>query len=112
MLLLTEDAQLFCKHGPGKVSISATQALVMVEGRKVLVEKDPEGKSISGCPSVVPFKPCTATLVVQKGYSGFIRIQGRRICLDTVTGLTDGTPPGVVMYEVRFAGQKFVSEPS
>jgi len=110
MLLLTEDAKLFCKHGPGKVSISATQALVTVEGRKMLVEKDPEGKAISGCPSVVPFKPCTTTLVVQKGYSGFIRIQGRRICLDTVTGFTDGTPPGVVMYEVRFAGQNFVSE--
>jgi hypothetical protein len=110
MLVLTEDAMLFCKHGPGKVSIKATQSLVMVEGRKVLVEKDPEGCSISGCPSVVPFKPCLTTLVVQKGYSEFIRVQGRRLCLDTVTGFTDGTPPGVVKYEVRDAGQKFVSE--
>ena len=110
MLVLTEDAKLFCKHGPGKVSIRATQGLVMIGGRKVLVEKDPEGRPISGCPSTVPFKPCLTTLVVQKGYSHFIRVEGRKICLDTVTGFTDGTPPGVVKYEVRSAGQPFVSE--
>jgi hypothetical protein len=109
MLALTEDAGVFCKHG-GKVSIAATQAFVTVEGRKLLIEPDPVGRSISGCPSVVPFKPCLTTLAVQKGYSRFIRIADRRLCLDTVTGFTDGTPPGVVMYVVRFAGQEFVSE--
>jgi hypothetical protein len=110
MLALTEDAGLFCKHGPGKVSILATQELVTVKGRKVLVEPDPVGRPIAGCPSVVPFKPCLTTLMVQKGYSQFIRVENRRLCLDTVTGFTDGTPPGVVMYVVRFAGQEFVSE--
>jgi hypothetical protein len=110
MLTLTEDAGLFCKHGPGKVSIQATQELVTVEGRRVLVEPDPVGRPISGCPSVVPFKPCLTTLAVQKGYSEFIRVENRRLCLDPVTGFTDGTPPGVVMYVVRTAGQNFVSE--
>lgn len=109
MLVLTEDAGLYCKHS-GKVSIRATQALVMVEGRCVLVEPDPVGRPISLCPNVVPFKPCLTTLLVQKGYSEFIRVEDRRLCLDTVTGFTDGTPPGVVMYEVRSAGQGFVSE--
>ena len=110
--MLTEDAKLFCKHGPGKVSIKGTQEVVTIGGRMVLVEKDPEGRSIAGCPSVVPFKPCLTTLAVRKGYSPFLRIDGRRICLDTVTGFTDGTPPGVIMYEVRDAGQHFVSEAS
>jgi hypothetical protein len=110
MLELTEDAKLFCKHGPGKVAIRTSQSLVTIGGRKLLVENDPVGCSIAGCPSVAPFKPCLKTLAVQKGYSHFIRVQGRRICLDTVTGYTDGTPPGVVMYEVRNAGQQFVSE--
>ena len=110
MLVLTEDAGLFCKHGPGKVSIKATQALVTVAGRSVLVEPDPVGRRIAGCPSTVPFKPCLTTLAVKKGYSEFIRVEDRRLCLDTVTGYTDGTPPGVVMYVVRDAGQTFVSE--
>ncbi len=109
MRALTEAAGLFCKHG-GKVSIVATQQLVTVEGRRVLVEPDPVGRSISHCPSVVPFKPCLTTLAVQKGYSQFIRVENRRLCLDTVTGFTDGTPPGIVMYVVRSAGQEFVSE--
>jgi hypothetical protein len=109
MLALTEDAALYCKHS-GKVSIQATQELVTIEGRKVLVESDPVGRSISRCPNVVPFKPCLTTLVVQKGYSEFIRVEDRKLCLDTVTGYTDGTPPGVVMYVVRDAGQSFVSE--
>ena len=110
MKVLTEDAGLFCKHGPGKVSIVATQQLVTVKGRRVLVEPDPVGRRISGCPSVVPFKPCLTTLAVKKGYSEFIRVENRRLCLDTITGFTDGTPPGIVTYVVRFAGQEFVSE--
>ncbi len=110
MMFLTEDAGLFCKHGPGHVSNRPSQKLVTVEGRRVLVEKDPEGCSIAGCPSVVPFKPCLLTLPVMKGYSSFLRVDGKRVCLDTVTGLTDGTPPGVVMYLVRTPGQSFVSE--
>ena len=110
MLILTEDAKLYCKHGPGHVSNKPSQSFVTVEGRLVLVEKDPEGRSIAGCPSVVPFKPCLFTLSVQKGYSSFITVADHRICLDTVTGFTDGTPPGVVMYVVRVPGQEFVSE--
>jgi hypothetical protein len=110
MLVLTEDAGVYCKHGPGKVSNKPTQELVTIAGRKVLVEPDPVGRPIAGCPSVVPFKPCLTTLAVVKGYSEFIRVQGRRLCLDTITGFTDGTPPGVVTYVVRSAGQEFVSE--
>jgi hypothetical protein len=45
-----------------------------------------------------------------EGYSSFVRINGRAVCLDTVTGFTDGTPPGVVKYIVRHPGQKFVNE--
>lgn len=111
MYLLTEDAELACKHDLGKVKIEPSQSLVTIEKRKVLVEKDPEGKSISGCPNVgVTIKPCTTTLGVRTGYSDFLRINGRRVCLETVTGLTDGTPPGVVEYNVRKAGQSLVSE--
>jgi hypothetical protein len=111
MLWLTEDAVLVCKHEMGKVRIQASQSVVTVQGRGILVETDPEGRPIAGCPNVgAAIKPCQHTLRVTEGYSDFLKVEGRRICLDTVTGLTDGTPPGVVKYYVRDPGQKFVYE--
>ena len=113
MLILTEDAVLICNHILGRVANRPSQTLVTVEKRKVLVENDPEGRQISNCPNSNPFagmKPCQLTLVVDAGYSDFVRIDGHRVCLDTVTGLTDGTPPGTVIYKVRQPGQTLVSE--
>lgn len=113
MQLLTEDAVLVCNHELGKVEITPTQTLVTIERRAVLVEINPEGRPIKMCPNIgVTIKPCTATLVVREGYSDLLRIDGKRICLDTVTGLTDGTPPGTVRYKVRAPGQLFVAEAS
>jgi len=109
MRLLTQDAHLACKHVLGKVDLQASQNLVTLQGRKALVEKDPEGRPIQHCPNVgATIKPCQTTLAVQRGYSALLRIDGRRVCLDTVQGLTDGTPPGVVLYTVRDPGQAFV----
>jgi len=111
MYLLTEDAVLVCAHELGIVKVIATQDLVTVEGRRVLVEANPENRPIVGCPNVGPtIKPCATTLRVQTGYSDLLRIEGRRACLVTVTGLTDGTPPGTVPYKVRSPGQAFVEQ--
>lgn len=111
MRLLTEDAVLVCAHELGIVGILATQDLVTISQRSVLVETDPEQRPIVGCPNTGPaIKPCTNTLAVRGGYSDLLRIDGRRVCLDTVTGLTDGTPPGTVRYKVRSPGQDLVSE--
>ena len=111
MFFLTEDAKLVCTHELGKVDIDPTQDLVTIENRKVLVDPNPEGREISGCVNVFPLKPCTQTLGVREGYSkDLVRIQGKRVCLMTVSGFTDGAPPGAVKYEVRQAGQDFVSE--
>jgi hypothetical protein len=111
MKLLTEDALLVCAHELGTVQIKWTQDLVTVEQRKMLVEPDPESRPIVACPNIgATIKPCQNTLRVREGYSDLLRIDGRRVCLDTVTGLTDGTPPGTVEYKVRAPGQQFVSE--
>jgi hypothetical protein len=107
MKWLTEDARLACDHG-GKVSNQPSQHLVTINGRKVLVATDPQGRPISACPNLNPtagIKPCTNTLPVIEGYSAFVTIDGHRVCLDTVTGLTDGTPPGTVTYTVKSPGQ-------
>lgn len=111
MKILTEDAVVVCAHELGTVKNQPSQDWVTIGKRRILVEKDPEGRTISNCPNIgAAIKPCQHTLPVQEGYSPFIRIDGHRICLDTVTGLTDGTPPGVVKYHVRTPGQEFVSE--
>ncbi len=109
---LTEDAIITCKHELGIVHLLLPlQDIVTIEGRKVLVQNDPEGKPIIGCPNIgATIKPCTKTLPVEAGYSDFLRVNGRRICLDTVIGLTDGTPPGIVKYSVRKPGQNLVVE--
>jgi hypothetical protein len=109
-LALSLDAHVVCKHELGVVKLEATQQWVTVQGRPLLVEQNPEGRSIHGCPMYgIAIKPCTHTLPVTEGYSHLVRIQGRRLCLATVTGLTDGTPPGAVHYIVRSPGQTLVS---
>ncbi len=111
MKLLTEDASLVCTHELGTVVIAATQSFVTIKQRRLLVENNPEQRPIKGCPNVGPvIKPCTTTLVVKQGYSNWIRIGGKRVCLDNTEGLTDGTPPGTVKYQVRHPGQVFVEE--
>lgn len=111
MRWLTEDALLVCKHQMGKVSIKATQSLVTIGGRRVLVAPNPEGRPIDGCPIFNPaagMRPCKTTLRVRSGYSSFIKIEGSALCLDAVVGNTDGTPPMSVDYVVNDPGQHFV----
>jgi hypothetical protein len=111
MLVLTEDAILNCAHILGLVNLSPSQDLVTVAKRRILADPDPENRPIAGCPNInVGIKPCTQTLWVDKGYSEFVRIGGKRICLASLQGITDGTPPRSVKYVVRTAGQEFVSE--
>jgi hypothetical protein len=112
MYWLTEDAQLHCDHESGHVAVIATQGLVTVNGRRVQVERDPEGRSIAGCPWTGPGgqMPCTTTLPVQQGYSTWVKVDGRRVCLDTVTGLTNAIPPATFNYKVFLPGQGLVSE--
>jgi hypothetical protein len=109
LLWMTEDAVVKCQHA-GVVQNTTSQDFVTVEQRLVQIQPDPQGRTIKGCPNYGPtIKPCVTTLPVQAGYSTFIRIAGKPVCLQTVWGLTDGTPPGAVRYEVADAGQKFVA---
>jgi hypothetical protein len=112
MLWLTEDALLACAHDAGIVDIAPTQSLVTIDGRRVLVDPNPESRKIKGCPWVAPGQfACLLTLSVREGYSPTIRIDGQQVCLDTVVGLTNGTPQGTFDYTVRKPGQALVSQP-
>lgn len=111
MFVLNENAVLICLHQRGIAGNKTSQDFVKIGGARVLIDNDPEGRNIGGCPNIgVGIKPCTSTLVVKEGYSNWIKIAGKKIALDTVRGLTDGTPPGTVEYMVREPGQFFVSE--
>src|SRR5262245_38529606 len=109
MRWITEDATVLCTHMLGNVTNQPSQKLVTVDGRKVLVKTDPEGRNIKLCPNInVTMKPCTQTLQVTVGYSTLLKVDGQPVCLDTVRGLTNGTPPGIVEYFVYLPGQQLV----
>ena len=113
MKILSDEAKLVCKHELGRIKNKPSQDWVRINGHSILIENDPEGRDISGCPNIgVTIKPCQHTLKVDAGYSSLLRVDGKRICLDSVTGFTDGTPPGVVKYKVNDPGQELVTEGS
>ncbi len=108
MRIITREAVLRCGHD-GRVQNRPSQQWVMVGRSPVLVDNDPEGRDISMCPNIgINIKPCTHALKVARGYSTFVTIGGRSVCLDSVEGFTDGTPPGAVKYTVRDPGQGWV----
>ena len=109
MQVMTEDAIVLCTHQLGNIGNQPSQSLVTINGRRVLVDNDPEQRNVRLCPNIgVTMKPCQNTLKVIAGYSTLAKIDGKKVCLDTVAGLTDGTPPGIVEYRVRYAGQQLV----
>jgi hypothetical protein len=110
MYSMTENAKVSCDHQLGLAKMAASQEFVTIGRVLVLRGNDPVSKPITGCPMVgVAIKPCLATLAMAKGHSSFVLISGKPICLDTTTGLTDGTPPGMVNYKVLNPGQSFVN---
>lgn len=106
---VTTDASIKCGHD-GTVENVPSQHWVRVAAAPVLVDDDPQRRRIRRCPNIgATIKPCTTTLLVSKGYSGFVRIGGHGVVLSHLDGLTDGTVPGTVHYTVRDPGQGFVS---
>lgn len=110
-LWLTDQADVRCAHRIGRSGQQASQGLVRVDGHPVLVGPDPQGRSISGCPNVgVAITPCNNTLRILRGESNFVRIDGSPVIRADLDGLTDGTPPGAVHYQVLSPGQRLVGE--
>lgn len=105
------DADVRCEHKLGRVDITASEDFVFVNGRRIVTNGEPAGRSIGGCPNLGPtVKPCTVTLAVRKGESSFVRIGGRPVVRADLRGFTDGTPQGAVSYRVESPGQTLVSE--
>lgn len=106
--LIVLPAVVRCQHD-GTVENRESQDWVTVATFPVLRDDDPEGREIEWCPNRgINIKPCGTTLKIEVGYSVFVRLAGRRVVLANLDGKTDGTPPGVVHYQVRDPGQRFV----
>ena len=109
MDIVTTDASIKCGHD-GRVENVPGQHWVRIAAALVLVDNDPEGRVIRACPNIGPtMKPCAKTLVLNTGYNSWVKIDGNKIVMDNLDGLTDGTLPGTVHYTARDAGQHFVS---
>lgn len=105
---ITEQARLECEHH-AKLENNPSQDCLRIDGERVLVAKDPEGRRIHGCPNISPAtRPCITSLLVTTGYSDLVAVDGHAVCLSTLEGLTDGTPPGATRYVVREPGQDWV----
>lgn len=108
MRWIHRDSLVTCGHD-GRVTNRATQRWLTVEGVPVLVATDPEGRDITACPNYGPtVKPCAKTLTVTAGYSTWLRVDGHRVVLSNLDGLTDGSPPGAVHHTVRDPRQRFL----
>lgn len=113
MKILTKKAVLTCDHIGGKVNLKTTRKFVTINGDPIALAIDPSFKSIEGCPNAsISIKPCKLTMPPGKGKSELVHIGGLPVALETIEGGTDGTPPGITKYGVRFAGQDFVNSDS
>jgi hypothetical protein len=110
MKLLTTRAIFTCAHPPGQADAGPhAQGFVRIGGDPVLVGNDPGGLGVGMCPLVPPNnRPCTTTRRPVAGHSRWIRIDGTPVCLDRITGPTNGVPPG--RYAVVRPGQELVRE--
>ena len=96
--IVNSNASIICAHG-GRVTITPRQGSVLVQGAPALCEPDLVGAPIVGCaqPPTPSTKPCTTVVSTLPGSSSpRITAAGRPVYVDTLSGITDGVPPGVV----------------
>src|SRR5690242_3991192 len=96
--ILNSQAVVMCAHG-GQVMLIPRQISVLLQGAPAMCEPDLLGAPIVGCalPPTPATKPCTTVVSTLPGStSPRVTAGGRPVYLDTLSGVTDGVPPGVV----------------
>lgn len=97
--VVTTGATIVCAHG-GQVTLTPRQSTVTAGGAPVLRETDIMGAPIVGCaqPPTISSKPCTVVVSILPGGSApTVAAGGLPVHLDSLSGMTDGVPPGTVM---------------
>lgn len=90
---------IMCTHG-GRVTLMPRQTQVQIQGGFVLCEPDLVGAPIIGCmqPPSLTSKPCTTVVSTFPGSSSLkVKVGGRPAYVATLTGITDGVPPGALI---------------
>lgn len=96
--VITSNAVITCIHG-GQVVLVPKQMQVTILGGSVMCEGDLVGSPIVGCtqPPTPSTKPCTTVVSTLPGSSNpFVTVLGRPVHIATLTGVTDGVPPGAI----------------
>lgn len=106
--VVTSNAVIICAHG-GKVTLIPKQMTVTAGGAPVMCEGDIMGSPIVGCvqPPTPSTKPCTLVASTLPGGSSLkVTAGGKPVHIQTLSGMTDGVPPGVI--QVVSPGQQTV----
>jgi hypothetical protein len=104
-LILNSAGVVVCPHA-GRVTLIPRQLNVLAQTGYVMREADVVGAPIVGCrkPFALGSAPCRTVVVVFPGSTSIVvSVGGQPVCLETLTGLTDGVPPATVV--VAFPGQ-------
>jgi hypothetical protein len=97
--IVTTGATILCAHG-GQVMLTPRQTQVTIAGNPVLREGDLSGAPIVGCLQVpsLATKPCTTVISTLPGSASTrVTAVGAPVLLATLSGITDGVPPGTIM---------------
>jgi hypothetical protein len=97
--IVTAAATITCVHG-GQVTLIPKQTQVLIGGSPVLCEGDLMGSPIVGCaqPPSPATKPCTTVVSTLPGGSSLkVMVGGKPAHIATLSGMTDGVPPGAIM---------------
>lgn len=97
--VVTTNDTILCVHG-GTVVLTPKQTVVLAQGGAVLRETDLIGAPIVGCaqPPTIASKPCTTVISTLPGGSApTVVVGGLPAHISTLSGITDGVPPGTIM---------------
>lgn len=96
--IVTTNDTIMCIHG-GIVVLTPKQGAVTASGGAVLRETDLIGAPIVGCtqPPTISSKPCTTVVSTLPGGSApTVLVGGLPAHVSTLSGITDGVPPGTI----------------
>lgn len=96
--IVTTNDTIICSHG-GMVVLTPKQAVVMAQGGAVLRDTDLIGAPIVGCaqPPTIASKPCTTVISALPGSTApTVTAGGLPVHVSTLSGITDGVPPGSI----------------